>query len=136
MIIDWAKGAYTWLRKRKPASTSPGNAILSELARLAGSLFGVLLFIGVAGLQISLTTIDPSLGVPAYTFGEPPMFIILPVLAYLMAGLGTLMLVFTLLAWVRQLWSMGSRIYYSLLTLSALSILWVFWFWNLNILLT
>ena len=37
MIIDWAKSVFTWLRKRRPAPTPPGNAILSQLAGLAGS---------------------------------------------------------------------------------------------------
>jgi CubicO group peptidase (beta-lactamase class C family) len=136
MITDWVKGAIAGLRKRQSPSIPPGNATLSRLARLAAALFGVLLFIGVACLQIGLSTIDPNLGVPVFTFGEPPLINLLPILAYLLAGLGALMLIFIPLAWIRRLWSLRYRLYYSLLTLSALSMLWVFWFWNLHILLT
>jgi hypothetical protein len=112
---------------------TPGNATLSRLARLTAALFGVLLLISVICLQIGLTTVDHKLGVPAFTFGEPPLIKFLPFLAYLLAGLGLMMLVFAPLAWLRRLWSLPSRVYYSLLTLSALSMLWIFWFWNLYI---
>jgi CubicO group peptidase (beta-lactamase class C family) len=132
-IIDAGKAAIIWLRKRQPGTTPPGNATLSRLARLTAALFGLVLIISVICLQIGLTTTDRKLGVPAFTFGEPPLVNYLPVLAYLLAGLGVLMLVFNLLVWIRQLWSLPSRLYYSLLTLSTLSMLWVFWFWNLFI---
>jgi CubicO group peptidase (beta-lactamase class C family) len=132
-IIDAGKAVIIWLRKRQPGSMQPRDAALSRLARLTVALFGILLIISVICLQIGLTTIDPNLGVPAFTFGEPPLIKYLPFLAYLLAGLGLMMLVFTPLAWLRQMWSLPSRLYYSLLTLSALSMLWVFWFWNLYI---
>jgi CubicO group peptidase (beta-lactamase class C family) len=132
-IVDAGKAAILWLRKRQPGSVTPGNATLSRLARLTAALFGGLLLISVISLQIGLTTVDHKLGVPAFTFGEPPLIKFLPFLAYLLAGLGMMMLVFTPLAWLRQLWSLPSRLYYSLLTPSALSMLWVFWFWNLFI---
>jgi CubicO group peptidase (beta-lactamase class C family) len=133
MITDWVKGVVTWLRTRQAASSLPGTVSLSRLVRLVGTLFGVLLFISIISLQIGLTAIDPKLGVPAYTFGEPPMINSLPVLAYLLAGLGALMAIFTPFAWIRRMWNLRRRIYYSLLTLSALSILWIFWYWNLYI---
>jgi len=135
-VTIWIKGAIAWLRKRQTGLLQPGNAILSRCARLTAALFGVLLFIGVACLQVGLSTVDPSLGFPAFTFGEPPLINLLPILAYLLAGLGALMLVFTPLAWIRRLWSLRGRLFYSLLTLSALSMLWVFWFWELFIPLT
>jgi CubicO group peptidase (beta-lactamase class C family) len=133
MIADYAKGAIAWLRKRQIGSTPPGNATLSQLARLAAALFGLLMFIGVICFQIGLSTVDPNLGVAAFTFGRPPLISFLPVLAYFLAILGVLMLVFTLLVWLRRLWSLRSRLFYSLLTLSALSMVWMFWFWNLYV---
>jgi hypothetical protein len=128
-LFGWGKAGLSWLRKRRPGS----RATLSGLAYLTAALFGLLFFMGVIFLQIGLFSVDASYGVPAYTFGEPPLLNSLPVLSYLLIGLGALMLIFTTLAWIRRLWRLRDRLFYSLLSLSALSVLWVFWFWNLYI---
>jgi hypothetical protein len=61
------------------------------------------------------------------------MFNYLHLLSLPQAVLGVLMLVFTGIIWVRRLLSTGWRIYYTLLALSSVSMVWVFWFWKLYI---
>lgn len=132
-LVFWGIDVIKWLRKRPPTSLPRLNNILSRLARCTGALFGVLIILAVIFMQVGLSTVDPKLGVPAYTFGAPPLFSFLHLLIFLLAVLGVLMLVFTGVVWVRRLWSIGWRIYYSLLALSAVSTLWVFWFWKLYV---
>ena len=61
------------------------------------------------------------------------MFNLLQLLIFPLAILGLLMLAFTGILWVHRLLSTSWRIYYSVLSLSAMSMLWVFWFWRLYI---
>ena len=133
MIINWGTGAFNWLRKRSPRPALAGNNTLSLAARLTAALFGVLVIFGFIVLNIGLTTLDSNLGVPAYDFGELPLLNLLPILSYLLFGLGPLMLVFCGLAWARRLWNLSGRLQYSVMVLSALSLIWIFWFWNLYI---
>jgi CubicO group peptidase (beta-lactamase class C family) len=132
-LIMWGIDALKWLRKRPSSTLSRTNTVLSRLARWTAALFGILAIFANVSMQIGTTTVDPNLGVPAYTFGAPPLFGFLYVSVFPMAILGVLMLAFTAVLWVRRLWSIGWRLYYSLLSLSALSILWVYWFWKLYV---
>jgi len=132
-LVLWLIDALKWLRKRPPVSLPRINATLSRLARWTGALFGALIIIAILSMQIGLSTVDPNLGVPAFTFGAPPMFNLLQLLIFPLAILGLLMLAFTGILWVHRLLSTSWRIYYSVLSLSAMSMLWVFWFWRLYI---
>ena len=132
-LILWIIDALKWLRNRPPASQPRVNTILSRLALWSGALFGALIIFAVLSMQVGLSTVDPTLGVPAYTFSAPPLFGFLHLLIFPLAILGLLMLVFTGVLWVRRLLSTGWRIYYSVLALSAVSMLWVFWFWKLYV---
>ena len=78
-----------------------------------------------------LNTRDPVFGYPIVLMVKPLTFYILLALPYILAGLGLLMLVFTLLAWTRRYWGLASRLHYSLLAFSGLSVLWAMWYWKL-----
>jgi CubicO group peptidase (beta-lactamase class C family) len=129
----WVFDAIKWLRKRPPASLSPTNTILARMAHWSGATFGLLLILAVVCMQIGLTSVDPNLGVPAYSFGAPRLFGLLRVLVIALILLCALIIAFTIVAWVRRLWSTRWRTYFSVLALSAISIVWVFGFWKLYI---
>jgi hypothetical protein len=124
-LVGWTVAALIRLRKRR---SSP---LLSRLARWTGVLFAVVLMAILAGWISLLCNSDPAFGTPVVTFGLPPLFYALYGLAYVLVGLGVLVLVFASLGWARRLWSLAGRLHYSLLALSALSLLWVLWYWNL-----
>jgi CubicO group peptidase (beta-lactamase class C family) len=132
-ITIWIIDGIKWLRKRPPASMPEMNTILSRLARWTAGLFGGLIIFVIICMQVGLTTVDPNLGVPEYTFGSPPLFSLLHASMFPLFILGLLMVIFIAVLWIRRLWSPGWRVYYSLLTLSAVSMLWVYSFWRLYI---
>ena len=70
-ITIWIIDGIKWLRKRPPASIPQMNTILSRLARWTAGLFGGLIIFVIICMQVGLTTVDPNLGVPEYTFGSP-----------------------------------------------------------------
>jgi hypothetical protein len=123
-LIGWGIAALIGLRRRQPGS------IASRLACWTGAFFGLVLIVLLFGLVTLLSDIDPAYGIPATYFGLPPLFTVLVVLAYGLAGLWVLMLVFASLAWVRRMWNLGGRLHYTLLTLSGLSLVWVLWYWK------
>lgn len=47
------------------------------------------------------------------------------------AALTAVALVYTVLAWTKQVGSMGGRAYYTLVTVAAVAFVWVLYFWNL-----
>ncbi len=124
-MVGWVIAA---LIGRHKCSPSP---ILSRLARWTAALFAVVLVVILTGWISLLATPDPAFGQPVVTFGIPPMFYALKGLAYLLAGFGLLMIGFASLGWANRLWGIAGRLHYSLLALSALSLLWALWYWNL-----
>jgi hypothetical protein len=123
-LIGWTIAAVIRLRKRQ---SSP---LLSCLARYTGALFAVIMIVIIAG-WISLFNSDPVFGAPVIAFGLPPLFYALYGLANILVGLGVLMLIFAALGWSHRFWNLAAQLHYSLLSLSALSLLWVLWYWNL-----
>jgi CubicO group peptidase (beta-lactamase class C family) len=107
------------------------HPILPRLARWAGGLFGPVLMVLFVGLDFLLKSKDSIFGYPLVLLDKPFTFYILMALPYILAALGLLMLVFTVLAWTRRYWTWGGRLHYTLLTLSALSVLWGMGYWNL-----
>ena len=73
----------------------------------------------------------PGFGVPRLYFETPPALNFLLALSYVLAGLALAILVFAVLAWLRRYWSLGGRIFYSLLAVMALLLTWVLLYWNL-----
>ncbi len=124
-MIGWTMADLTRLRKRQP------YPVILSLARRTGVSFGMVLIVILADWIYLMLNKDPAFGTPAITFGLPPLITALYGLAYFLAVLGVLMLGFALFSWVRCLWNLAGRLHYSLLALSALSLLWVLSYWNL-----
>jgi hypothetical protein len=124
-LIAWGFAALLGLRKHQP------RPFHSHLARWVGALFGAVMLVLFVGVDLLMNTKDPVFGYPVILIDKPPIFYIIMSLPYILAGLGVLMLVFTLLAWTRRYWSWGGRLHYTLLTISGLSVLWGLWYWNL-----
>ena len=134
-LIGWSIVALMRLRKinkgDKGEPQPKTRPFLPNLARWVAALFGPVLIVLFVGMDTLLSTRDPVFGYPIVLLDKPPTFYILMALPYILAGLGLLMLVFTLLAWTRRYWGWASRLHYSLLAFSGLSVLWAMWYWNL-----
>jgi hypothetical protein len=64
-------------------------------------------------------------------FGLPAAVNVLLAIPYLLAVLAAGMLVFAVLAWTRRYWTVGGRLFYTLLALAAAAQIWFLFFWNL-----
>jgi hypothetical protein len=124
-LIGWSVAAMLRLLQHKQRLT------FSQPARWVAASFGPALMALFVGLDTVLKTKDPIFGYPVVLIDQPPIFSVLMLLPYILAGLWLLMLVFTVWAWTRHYWSRGGRLHYTLLTLSGLSVLWGMWYWNL-----
>ena len=68
---------------------------------------------------------------PGYYFGVPPLLTALFILALVSTGLCVSVVVCAVLAWWGRVFSVGQRVYYSLLALAALTLTWQLFYWNL-----
>jgi CubicO group peptidase (beta-lactamase class C family) len=124
-LVGWTIDALSRLRKHQPSS------LLARMARWTGVLFAIVLLIFLAGWIYLVFDIDPAFATQEIAFGPTPLVYALYKLAYILIGLGLLMLGFAALGWERRLWSLAGRLHYSLLAFSGISLLWVLWYWNL-----
>ncbi len=103
----------------------------ARLARLAGGMFG-LVYLSFMVLFLALfADYNPAYGVPNFFFEIPAWIDVVMRLPQWMGLLGLAMILCTLLAWWKRFWTIGGRLFYTLLTLSALSILATLIYWNL-----
>jgi len=120
-LIAWLEG----LRQRQPVPWT------WRLARWLATFFclGFLLFVVIlGGVMMDLL---PGFGMPRIVFEDVPQMAFLAALTPFL-GLASLgMLLMSVLAWVKRYWRLGGRIHYSLLTLSALALVWAMVYWNL-----
>ena len=139
-LIVWSSAALVGLRNRRHKSDQGDQGkppqpktrpFLPRLARWVGALFGPLLLVMFVGLDSLLNSRDPVFGYPIVLMDKPLTFYILMGLPYILAGLGVLMLVFAVLAWIRRYWNLVDRLLYTLVALSGLAVLWGMWYWNL-----
>ena len=103
----------------------------ARLARWAAALFGLLWLVVLLGITSIFIDILPAFGVPRIVFETVPLLNILLSLSYGLAGLALAIMVFAVLAWVWRYWSLGGRIFYTLLALFALLLTWSLAYWNL-----
>ncbi|WP_448334934.1 serine hydrolase [Bellilinea sp.] len=125
-LIGWLVSFWRGVRRRdlRPLGW--------RLARLSGGLFGLLFLVYMIGFGSALGTIEPAYGVPKVFFGIMPAgFDLLMQIPLLLLVLGGIMLVFSVVAWVKGYWQIGGRLFYSLTCLWALAILWSLSYWNL-----
>ena len=120
-LVDFVRGLIK--QEKRP--------ILSRLARLNAGLFGVFYLFFIVSFGEVFTNINPAFGVPDVYFGMPANFDQLTLIPTLIAILGLLMLVFTVIAWAMNIWTAKNRFFYSLLTVFGLAIIWSLYFWNL-----
>lgn len=64
-------------------------------------------------------------------YGFPPSLTAALVLPILTTGLSLVVAAFAVLAWKNGFWSRFRRIHYTLFALSALGLVWFYWYWNL-----
>jgi hypothetical protein len=120
-LVDFVRGLIK--QEKRP--------ILSRLARLKAGLFGLFYLYFIVSFGAVFTQTNPAFGVPDVFFGMPANFEQLLQIPTLLAILGILMLVFTMIAWIKRFWIGKSRFFYSLLTVFGLAIIWSLYFWNL-----
>ena len=123
-LIRWIKSFFSGLIKREP------RPFLSRLARLTGGLFGLAYLAFVVLLMAVIVDVNPAYGVPNLFFETPSWFgtvVVMPILAGIF---GALMLPFTVIAWAKRFWTVGARISYTLLTISAFVLLWALYSMN------
>jgi CubicO group peptidase (beta-lactamase class C family) len=128
-LIAWPVGFFVG-RRRRSAAAQP-TPLPARLARWAAALFGLLLLVSLLGFLLIFADILPGFGVPRLWFGTPPLLNFLLALSYVLGGLALGILVLAVLAWVRRFWSLGGRIFYSLLALMAVLLTWALVYWNL-----
>lgn len=121
---------YALERRHKAAASEP-MPMPARLARWFVVLFGILLLLVPLAIATIFANILPGYGVPSIWFETPATLTILLSLSYVLGGLALAMLVFTVAAWVKGYWSVGGRIFYSLLALSALLMTWSLVYWDL-----
>lgn len=127
-LVAWPIGYFVGRRKRS-VEAQP-NPLPARLAHWAAALFGLLWLVSVLGIVSIFTDILPGFGQPRIIFETPLILSILMLLSYVLGGLALAILVFAVLAWVRSYWSLGGRIFYTLLALLALLMTWALVYWN------
>ena len=125
--IGWAYASVGRLVRREKS----GAAKAALLARLCAVFCALVLLILLSGLMGIVSDIDPAFGVPLLIFQGTEVMAGLLSLSYLAALAATGMLIFTVLAWLKGFWTLGARIHYSVLTLSALGVIWILYYTNL-----
>lgn len=102
----------------RKAAPRPGMARLASITALLVALLGVVFIVGL-GVVVFAKDLD---GLVVLFLGFPRTAVPVLALAPLIALLALVMLIGAILAWVRGYWSVGERIYYSLLTIAALAL--------------
>lgn len=105
------------------------NPAEANAARFVAYGFAILTLVMIFGFLAIFGNVDPAYGVPEIMFGETPQFLeILLYIPLVLAVLAVAMLVFSVLSWWRQYWTVGSSLYYTIFTLSALGFMWVLYY--------
>ncbi len=128
-LVAWPIGFFAARRKRAPASQPA--PLPARLARWAAALFGLLWLVSLLGIVSIFANILPGFGVASIEFETPPQLTLLLSLSYLLGGLALAMAVFAVLAWLRRYWSLGGRIFYTVLAVLALLLTWALVYWNI-----
>ena len=118
--IAWPIG---YLFRKQPSQSTRS----SRLARLLAGLTSGLNLMFLIGLALALFLIDQW----EFTYGMPPVVIALLFIPLLTAILTVGLLVFAVLAWTDNYWSVLGRLHYSLVALAALVFIWFVNYWNL-----
>jgi CubicO group peptidase (beta-lactamase class C family) len=124
MLFGWPAAA---IKNWKHRVRQPG---LARAAHWIGFVASLIALVFLAWFIAIFSNNHPAYGVPGLLFQNPPGFDILMTLPTILAVFVAGMFVFTVLAWVKQWWSTGGRLFYTLLTLAALIFAWQLVYWN------
>jgi len=124
-MISWIVSFFGGLKQHEK------RPLLARLSRLSAGLFGIFFLYFLVNFGSVFADTHPAFGVPRAWFGMPANSDQLFFIPILMAIFGLTTLVFAVINWVKGIWTIKSRLFYTLLTLFALAILWSFYFWNL-----
>jgi CubicO group peptidase (beta-lactamase class C family) len=100
----------------------------SRLERTAQGVAGMAGFLGLLVLAGAFASIFNAYGLYV---GDLPLWPFVQVFSVIVALLTLGMVIFTILAWVRRFWRAPGRIHYTLVTLSAVGLVWFMNFWNI-----
>jgi len=104
---------------------------LAVVMRWTATIYGLLSLGFVIGTVLT-GQFDPVYGLPTVSFGVVPAWTpVLEMLPLLMAVVGAVLLVFTMLAWRQRYWSTMGRVHYTLYTATTILLSWLFYYWNL-----
>jgi hypothetical protein len=107
------------------------------VARWVATLFGLVLLAFLIGFFNVFSDTAPAYGVPWIFFGETPASRLLMWPPLVLLVLAALMVIFMLVSWVssftarRGEWGFGGPLHYTLLTVPAVAVLGVLWYWNM-----
>ena len=124
-LISWMISFVRALIKRQPR-----QLLLARLARVIGAVFVVLLLAFIAGFIVLISDVEPVSEIPLFMLEAPTFLPVVFSIPPILAVVGTALLAFTLLAWVKGFWSFRGRLQYTLLTLAAWATLWELAYWN------
>lgn len=125
--LGWAYASIGRLVRREKS----GASRVALFARLCAVCCGLVILFLLTGLMEIISDIDPAFGVPRMFFQDTGAMSSLLVLPYLIALAVAGMFAFTILAWLKGFWTLGTRIHYTVLTLSALGVIWIMYYTNL-----
>ncbi|HEX2993230.1 MAG TPA: hypothetical protein VHP14_00300, partial [Anaerolineales bacterium] len=125
-LIRWSYGFLKDLRKREPQPAP------SRLAHWNAGIFGLLFIILVACFAALMLDNVPVYEIPRFFFADESTALLnfILFLPWLLALTGFAMPVFTWLAWNKKFWNLSGRIFYTLLSLCALTGIWLLAYWN------
>jgi CubicO group peptidase (beta-lactamase class C family) len=128
LVFFWASvvALIGWLirRTRKQLSKTSKIARLAQFLAVLVSALNLIFLIGIALVVLNTDFWE-------FFFGVPPAAFALLLIPPLTTGLTLGLLVFTVLAWKNQYWSVIKRVQYSLITLAALGFVSFLNYWNL-----
>lgn len=125
--LYWLIGAFVRRIRRRSLKDAAGAAA----ARWTAVAYGLLTVIAVAGMA-STGKVDPVYGLPATSYMEPSAWQVwIDRIPIVMAGLGAVIVLLTLLLWWKRYGRLGARIHYTLFALAVLGMLKLFSYWNI-----
>ncbi len=126
-LIYWGIASIVRIFKRKKTQQRKG----ALAARWVAIVYG-LFFLGMVAGIVLINEIDPVYGLPKSAYSTLPSWVsIVDLFPYVLVLSGVALLFYTVLAWWKKYWGIPGRIHYTLLTMAALNVMWIFWYWNI-----
>ncbi|MCA9935448.1 MAG: serine hydrolase [Ardenticatenaceae bacterium] len=123
-MLSWFRAFVAGMVKKEK------QPMLARLARFTASLFGLAYWLFLLIWLALLSDVNPAFGVPNLFLGTPDWLQSAAALPVLAGILGVAMVGWTAVAWRKRFWSVGTRLFYSFLTVWGLALLWSLHTWN------